>query len=315
MPRTKSPARKGMNDQRDRGRRKKHHKSRHRDDTTSAQDEFVAWLKREFTDDSGELLVEPSLSFDLKQFLQNSLDVELGPDEKLRQLAILWEFECSVTPQPKGWHILRRVYREALKYDDQWVYLYHSFSISARECWPVVGDGAEEILAESLDACRRGLQIDPNHAELLTALGRTELLMDNFTDALESLEHALQSDPNNVWAAVNKVETLYELERWADCIEACEAINLSSLDNHRRSTPQSVKDMISSCQLLLGNREEALAGFEATLKQYEASPRLLDAGCIVDAATTELRDELYERLIVVLERDDLLFWLPTEDNV
>ena len=88
MPRAKSPVRKGMNDQRDRGRRKKHHKTRHGDDSNS-QDEFVAWLKHEFTDETGQLLVEPSLSFDLKKFLQNSLDVNLSPDEKLRQLAII----------------------------------------------------------------------------------------------------------------------------------------------------------------------------------------------------------------------------------
>ena len=313
MPRAKSPVRKGMNDQRDRGRRKKHHKTRHGDDSNS-QDEFVAWLKHEFTDETGQLLVEPSLSFDLKKFLQNSLDVNLSPDEKLRQLAIIWEFECSVTEQPKGWHILRRIYREALSYDDQWVYHYHSISISARTCWPVVGDSADEILTESLHACRQGLEIDPHHAELLTALGRTEFLMENETDALGSFEQAIESDPKYVWPAVYKADTLYELERWSDCIEACKAIDLSLLVNSSMWTAQTIKDQISSCQMLLGNRNEALAGFEGTLKLYEASPGLIGgAGYVAAAATSHLRDELYERVRAVLEREDMLYYLPDED--
>jgi len=128
----------GMNTQKDRGRRKKDHRPGRskRSAHETGLDQFTIfekWLADEFLDESGAPIA-PSNSFGLKAFLQNTAKFDLAPDEKLRILAIHWEGDCASIAQPKGWNILKRIYREVLKYESTWATHFHSMSLSARAC-------------------------------------------------------------------------------------------------------------------------------------------------------------------------------------
>ena len=118
MPGRKSSVQRGMNDQRDRGRRKKPHKTRDCGSDDSNWDarlqQFCDWLESNYSSD-GNPSVAAVQALSLKRFLQSSPSLDVAPDEKLRQLAIFLEPECEILPQPKGWNVLRRVYEETIK--------------------------------------------------------------------------------------------------------------------------------------------------------------------------------------------------------
>ena len=98
MPRRKSQVLRGSQDQRDRSRRKKHHKVRPAPvDALSTGPEvsdwetrlcfFESWLESTFRKD-GKLTLENPQSLSLTRFLQTTPGVDIAADEKLRQLAI-----------------------------------------------------------------------------------------------------------------------------------------------------------------------------------------------------------------------------------
>lgn len=312
MPRAKSSVRKGMQDQRDRGRRKKHHKSQRCGGNGTKLEQFEAWLRDAMRDAVGDLVVRPSQSFPLKKYLQESLDIDMAPDEKLRQLAIFWEDECALMDQPKGWHILRWVYREAIRYDDQWPYHYHSVSISARCCAGFASDERveHELLMDSRSACLQGLAVSPNHAELLGALGKTEYLLRNREAALDALNESLAVDPHGVWPALWKAQTLYDLERWSESLAACKAVDLGFFDKHQAWRAATIKDQMASCLLHLGERKLALEGFLASLSLYEQSPGTLsESYYLAEAVAAGLDAELDSRVRLLFEAEDMLYAL------
>jgi len=314
MPRSKSPVRAGKLDQRDRGRRKKHHKARLVGETLPL-DQFQAWLRHEFRDADGQPNEQPSQGFSLKRYLQASPNIDLAPDEKLRQLAIFWEAECSLMDQPKGWHILRRVYREAIKYNPLCPFHYHSFSLSARSCSVFLeAPLSDSILAEAIEACRIGIDIAPEHADLHTSLGKALYELSNFEEAIESLDRALEIDPQQMWAAYWKTCCLLDLEQWSACIEVVESIDLGFFKTYATWRVCNIKDMKAHCHLQLGNDCDARKIFEHTLTQYEKNPGLLVAPQFLVSAAEGQLVEIEDRLRSLLEREDMSYWWNDDEE-
>ncbi len=288
MPRHKSPVRRGLTDQRDRGRRKKHHKGRpvdggelrHR--TTSENWEaklqfFEAWLEETYRVND-ELTIGPPASINLTQYLQSTPTIDIAPDEKLRQLAIFLEPVCEQMNQPSGWHCLRRIYREALKYDHKWPYLWHSMSLSALGCAKMMDEDdplREEILNESLQFCREGIAINPDFDSLHCSLGNTLYEFRRTAEALAAYQKAVELNSKHVWAALYKAHCLHDLERWSEAIEAYEAVDISQFDGIKSWRGVLLRDQIASCRLHAGDVDQALEDFQAALHRYEHNPGLL----------------------------------------
>lgn len=310
----------GMNDQRDRGRRKKDHGAGRskRGNHEIEQDNFTileSWLNDEFVDESG-LSVGPSQSFALKPFLQNTANSELEPDEKLRILAIHWEDDCALMDQPKGWNILKRIYREALSYDSTWGTQYHSMSLSARACagWLKDSDPQREIIyKEARSICREGLAVAPDNAPLHLSIGRCEYGLGNSEQAMFHFEDAIEIDSKLMWAVLYRAHCFHDLEKWADAVVAYEAVDLSFFKGYQQWRADLSRDQLAECYLRNGQREQALAGFLAALKRYESNAGTLEnPNYLVRAAKGELRDEIAERTIALLKRDE---WFEDAQSV
>lgn len=71
---------------------------------------------------------------DLRVFLQRTGDLEVGPAERLRRLAITSESAGRCAEQPRGWLALDRIYAAAHQLDPSDPWVCHSRGISATEC-------------------------------------------------------------------------------------------------------------------------------------------------------------------------------------
>ena len=311
MPiRTSHSSARGMHTQRDRGRRKKDHRPGRskRGAHETGDDQFAifeSWLANEFTNGS-ETQNKPSQSFGFKEFLQNTANFALAPDEKLRILAIHWEDACVRMDQPKGWNILKRIYRDALKYDPTWGTHYHSMSISARACafWCGDTEQGEIIFKEARSICREGLAVAPEDALLHLSLGRCEYSLHDTKQALVHFEDALELEPKLMWARLYQAHCLHDLERWPDAVTAYEAVDLSFFKGNTQWRADLMRDQLSECYLQSGSREKALAGFLAVLKRYESNAGMLELPqYLTRAAKGELCDELATRTIALLKKE------------
>ena len=310
MPERRSSVQRGMNDQRDRGRRKKHHKARTPTLDDSSWDarlqEFCNWLETNYsTADRPDVALVQTLS--LKRFLQASPMLDMSPGEKLRQLAIFLEPECESLSQPKGWKVLRRIYQEAIKYDRGWPYHYHSMSLSLLSC----SDGLEEeddvrevLLNESLDVCRSGLATAGENASLYSTLGRTHYELRQLEEALDTYQTAVNLDPDYVWAVLYKAHCLHDLKRWSEAITAYEAVNISAFDGPKSWRGVLVRDQLAICRLYAGDESRAAAEFEAALYRYESNPGLLySPQYLIEAANGVLDGRIGVRVDALLKSE------------
>lgn len=298
----------GMNDQRDRGRRKKDHKSdqpRHQNRNQNAWDEFELWLCEQFRDSSGNP-IQPNESFNLKRFLQNTIQVELSSDEKLRQLAIHWEYKCTLMEQPKGWLILKRIYEEAIRFDPSWHLNYHSLSLSARECAESVepdSDSWNTLLNDATDACMRGLAIDSSSSLLHLSMGRIHYEKSKFQEAIESFDAALSLDPTQMWAALFRAHSFHDLEAWQKAVSAYQSIDRSFFNGPKSWRAVLIRDQIADCLYHAGRHQESRESFLASIKQYEANRGLLFITRYLELACRYFPEDCSQRTIALFERE------------
>ncbi len=311
--------------QSDRGRRKKHHNNsvstateelRTKTDSHNWESKLVYyqnWLKEKFpTDDQKLLAALPNMS--LVRYLQTApaVSIDIAPSERLRQLAIHWEPVCAQMKQPKGWKILRRIYLEALKYDNTWENHYHSMALSARTCTRNLdrADPAVEVLLkESLEVCARGIFRLPDSAMLYTSRGRTNYELDILEDSIADSEKALELDSKQMWAALYLAHALHDLQRWKEAIKAYNYIDVNFFNGPAAWRGVLVKDQTASCYLYAGNRAHAMELFESALKSYEANPGLLWVPrYLIEAAQGELQAEIGRRVLKLLKREGLEYY-------
>ena len=116
-------------------------------------------------------------------------------------------------PQPAGWRILARVYREALKYDAKWPYHYHSISLSSLACSMSANDPEvrDQLLHESLSACDEGITISPDTGFLHSSRGRTLYELGEKEAAIEAFDRAIDLDPKNMWARLYRAHSYHDL--------------------------------------------------------------------------------------------------------
>jgi len=295
-----------MNDQRDRGRRKKHHKTVADDQARSADHvRFAAWLAENYPT-SGDGAIQPSHGLSLTQFLQTAPQPEFGPEEKLRELAIHWESDCAWAEQPGGWRILKRIYDHAITYAPDWPDLYRSISISARACARLPsrdGPVADAILNDSEQACLAGLAIAPNDSGLHLELGLTCYQRDGSAHALEHFEASIANDPTQMWAVLFRAHCLHDFEQWEDAIEAYHQVDRSFFDGPTSWRAMLIRDQIAHCLYRAGRHDEARIEFDYALNQYELNPGTLLNTRYIEEAQTFFPDELGARCAAVLERD------------
>lgn len=312
MPgRRKRTTARGMDTQRDRGRRKKDHRAGRKkgDNHNFETDSFTvleSWLRSDFVDESGNPH-QPSQSFGLKTFLQYTANFDLDPDERLRILAIHWEDECARLAQPKGWNILKRIYQEVLKYDSGWGTHYHSMSLSARTCVSWL-EGANPqraiILNEARSICREGLAVAPSNASLHLSLGRCEYALGDTKQALTHFEDAVDLDAKLMWAVLYRAHCLHDLEQWDDAANAYEDVDLSFFKGYQQWRANLVCEQLAECYLRSGKREKALIGFKAALKRYESNSETLEnPDYLIRAAKGELLNEIAVRTIALLKKE------------
>lgn len=310
MPGLRSAVQRGMNDQRDRGRRKKHHKARHTASDDSSWDarlqEFCDWLEANYSsDDRPDVAMAQGLS--LKRFLQSSPMLDMAPDEKLRQLAIFLEPECEYLPQPKGWNVLRRIYQEAIKYDGQWPYHYHSMSLSLLSCAGGLKNEDSvrlDLLNESLNVFRNGLTAAGENASLYSTLGRTYYELRQLAESLDAYQSAVELEPDHVWATLYKAHCLHDLKRWSEAVSAYEAVNISLFDGPKSWRGVLLRDQLAICRLHSGDESRAAAEFEAALNRYELNPGLLfSPQYLNEAANGVLGDRIGARVDALLKSE------------
>jgi len=293
-----------MNDQRDRGRRKKHHKT----DPKQGLPEnlvavFQAWLDDEFRDVEG-CRVEPSQSVSLKRFLAASSGSELEPDERLRRLAIHWESECAVMPQPNGWNILKRVYLEALRHD-KWEFTFCSYSLSAVQCATFAEPFSKHwasILRDAEGMCHAGLEHVPNSSGLFYSLGKVRYEKRENAKALAAFQAALDQDPRDGWSALYKAHCLHDLKRWPEALAAYRAVDRSAFDGPTAWRGVLVRDQIAACLYGSGEREQAAEAYDECLKQYEKNPGLLFEASYMEAAARQFPERFAQRVAQLFER-------------
>lgn len=313
MPRHANAVRRGMQDQRDRGRRKRHHKpvklavDNLRCATTTESWEaklqfFDEWLGEQ-SHSTSLLTAERVSSMSLTRFLQISPDIDISPDEKLRRLAIHLEPDCEYMEQPKGWRILRRIYHEALKYDAQWPWHYHSMSISLTGCAEILDDQdpvRTDLFNESVDACRRGIAVSAESSELYSKLGRSLYELRLLDDAINACERAIELDSQNMWAALYRAHCFHDLERWDDAVAAYETVDVGFFEGFKSWRGVLARDQLAACRMHAGDLKGALVDFEAALHRYETNPGLLfSKQYLEEAASGPLREQLAERVRVL----------------
>lgn len=310
MPAHANSVRRGLQDQRDRGRRKKHHKPVNLpdDDLRSATTPenwesklkfFDDWLEKQ-TSENALMAAGRVSSMSLTRFLQESPDIDMAPDEKLRRLAIHLEPHCEYMDQPKGWHILRRIYRESLKYDANCHWQYHSMSVSLTGCAEILDHDdpvRRELFNEAANVCREGIALNPDISELYSQLGRAYYDLRQLDDAIGAYETALALDRRNMWAALYKAHCFHDLERWEEAVAAYEAVDISFFDGIKSWRGVLARDQLAACRMHAGDLEGALADFEAALHRYETNPGLLfSKQYLKEAATGPLREQLADRV-------------------
>lgn len=303
-----------MKVQRDRGRRKKHHKAEpkqaphdHADDAEFFA--FQTWLRDEFRDENGAVIT-PSSSFNLTKYLQTCPWFELSPAEKLRWLAVFWESDCVTMLHPRGWNILKRIYQEAIRYAPDHGYNYHSYSLSAKRCAECVTAGSVQQLALLDDAkrvCLIGLEQDPDCSLLHYSLGLLLQHSGEMESAIRCFQSALKLDPKEMWAALSLAHCYFDLKRWKDAVDAYVAVDPSFFAGPSSWRAILLRWELATCHFHAGDHEVSLALFEKAFSQYEMNPGLLRSLCLrghhVQQAADLFPDAFAQRVGDLLEQE------------
>ena len=255
-------------------------KARHRQDrrpapTADPWEELTRFLDGEavrFTS------IEDVERYDLDAYLRSTGAIDLPPGERLRQLAIRLE---TLTPRTadspvRAWLALDRVYALAVRLAPTDVDVWTSRGISAVEtARGAESDAARRIADAGTRALHRALEIEPTDAHAAYAMG---LLVYHTADrgkteeALSWLERALASEPAHATALLYRAHSLHDLARWPEAIAAYDAVPLEALVGPRAWRVDYVLEARAECRLRSGDREGALAEFDALLSRYEREP-------------------------------------------
>ena len=208
--------------------------------------------------------------------------------------------------QPKGWNILKRIYDEAISYDSDYEFNYHSLTLSARHCVLFLDNDSEvarKVLREAEQACLLGLQRLPESGLVHHSLGRIVYELGDSERALSSFTTAVELDQKLGWAALFKAHCLHDLKRWEEALVAYRQVDLSFFKGHAYWHGVLVRDQIACCLYKAGDKEEAFSQFEECFAQYEKNPGLLFVARYLEEACEFFPDKFGKRAIALFERE------------
>ena len=313
----RSPVLAGLTSQRDRAQLRGRLDRRERQTAPSPKDQLVAWLNATVSIHD----VSEAETLDLTDFLRNSGKFELSPEERLRQLAIFLEPDL-LTPQPRGWLALDRIYQQALRYAPNSVWVHHSRALSGKYCAECLSPNDDattyrRIMESAWDAANRAHQIESTDADVLYLLGSLSYIDSTRTvkESLMFFDEAIGDDPNHQWALLYRAHCLQDLERWAAAAAAYDVVNPSYFVGPWVWRYELLLEQRAYCLLRSGDDEAALAQFRRLLDRWTANPELANGPMgvyITDAASGQLRRHLWDDLFGLVRRENL-DWFPSAE--
>lgn len=314
MPR--SPILAGLRDQRNRAKLRGKLDRRHSFNSVHPGEELIAWLKQNASiEDVSEVEI-----LNLSNFLRNTGDIDLTPQERLRQLAIFLEPELAWRTQPRAWLALDRIYKQAIRLAPEDAYVHHSRALSAQECadgsWREDNaQGIKPIIDTAWRAAYKALSLSPKDAKNLYLLGA--LSYDDSThpveEALEFFEDALAEDDTHQWALLYRAQCLQDQERWQEAYLAYSRVDASFFVRGWEWRYELLLEQRAYCLLQSGDIEGASNHFKELLSRWSADPSVaqdLMGNYITEAVTGLLQDQLLEELMTLVERERW-DWLAT----
>jgi tetratricopeptide (TPR) repeat protein len=253
----------------------------------------------------------------IKEYLEVTKNINLPSSERLRQLAIYMEENYMDDTPYKGWQIIKSIYGYASDRDPNNEDVYHSFGITASH-YAVLEDNEllrDELFAEAKAGLIKANQIKPNDADILYSLGMNDYsnYKKSNSEAMDWFIQALKKDPHHYMAQMYIGHCYFDNKEWQNALEAFQKVDSEKLAaNWPQWRKYKLNELIGCCYAQLGNYKEGIRMCADNLLLYEKAEKegwyeeLPDPDELVNVICTIYRKELFARLIICLERLNLL---------
>jgi|GEM_PF-810434 tetratricopeptide (TPR) repeat protein len=310
----------GQLNQRDRAQLRGRLDGRKQESAQSPVDELRAWLTAELSVDD----VSEAETLDLTEFLRNTGQIDLPPDERLRQLAVFLEPDlCS--PQPRGWLALDRIYQQAIRIAPKSVWAHHSRALSAKYCAEGLSpndDGAtfRRILDSAWDAANTAYDLDSTDADVSYLMGSLYYIdpVRSVDEALEFFEESIEKDADHQWALLYRAHCLQDLERWTDATSAYDNVNPAYFVGPWAWRYELLLEQRAYCLFRSGDKTGATAQFQRVVDRWIANPSLAFGVMGIytsEVARGELCDQLWAKFDELTQHEDWCWLRSAEQNL
>lgn len=236
---------------------------------------------------------------DLDAFVRDSGEVPLSPAERLRSLGVHLQRRRGPAPPP---HALDRVFEAATRLAPDDARLWYAWGVWAEETsrrWDPDADPERDPRARLAARCfLRAREVGPEHAFTHYGVGLVRLERGDAQEALACFDRAVELDPSDPLAHLYRAYALWDLERFADAVEAFEAVPLEGLRGKRAWRVDEVLEETARCRLLAGDPKGARRDYERLVERFEKEPRRirkLDSGLIDRVLEEHFAGPLLER--------------------
>jgi tetratricopeptide (TPR) repeat protein len=245
---------------------------------------------------------------DIERYLHDTEAYSTSASERLRQLAIYMSEHGKTGDPADDWAPLRKIYERAHELDPNDPSVLSSWGISATN-YAKDADNENDrnsILADAEAAHKKAAALDPRNADIAYALGTT-LYADKGRDVSEALQwfqRALELQSDHYMAQMYVGHCLQDMGKWKEALEAYLHVDQDMLAREWPAWRSAkLKAQIALCHLRVGARHAASEAFVKLLNDLEKIIErgddpwdyFIDFNEIVDAATGELRSELFDR--------------------
>lgn len=276
----------------------------------SCAPELLDYLRREF---GARHPLRDFGGLDLENYLRRTNQFPVPAVERLRQLAIFLERECSTGISAEDWAVLRRVYDFGANLNSTDDALWWSRGIAATHLAEVESDPrlADELFADGEAACRKAFELAPGTAGILYSLGINAYMNRSraVKEAKQWFAAAFERDPDHIMAQLYLGHCCHDDGQWREALDAYTGIDQEQL---ARDWPRwravKLREQIAFCCMKCGLRDDALRQFQEVLSVYEGiePDQVLELAFpdeLVEAATGELRAELHNRTKACMEKN------------
>lgn len=244
---------------------------------------------------------------DLKIFLQDTVHIDMLPQERLKQLAIFLEPELSWSY--RAWLALDRVYKTALSITPDDHFVHHSRAISAQETAECLEEiNARKVWNTAWRSAYKAQTLAPTDAHVQYTLGSLcyRDKSHSVEEALQHFEAVLAEDKEHQWALLYRAHCLHDLEKWVEAYRAYSQVKASFFTSFRAWRYELLLEQKAYCLWKSGDLRGATLEFKRLLVRWSADPGLakdLLGQYIVEAATGSLSKELWADLSELVERE------------